>query len=257
MKFQLTSNYPFSDMNDMVLPSAVKAEMEKRGLDWNPFFARPLFDTGLQIKKREPMRERELSTEELLNLFERAESLKMAYIPHFITQCIIYYLDQLVSYVRINRLADYKKYIRKLKNVKDDYIAALRCEMSPRIFQKFIAQRDEYLASCGADLNLMYFTFGNQILKKYGRINHEPVFWYSNIILALVNYVEDFDRNVNRRISEKTGMPCRNHGDARLTAIKGICADITEPYYLEKNKETELCVSVMVNKAMTMINNML
>lgn len=258
MKSQQINSYLFSDINVIEPPVAVKTEMEKRGLNINHLFTRPMFDTGLQIQKREPLHERELSTEEFLNLFERSESLKMAYVPHFITQCVIYYLDLLVAYARDNRLSDYKKQTRKLKDIKAEYIAALQHEMPTHIFQKFLAQRDEYLASCGANLSLMYFTFGNKILKMYGHIKYEPLYCYANIILFFVNYIEDFDHNVNKRISEKTGLPCRNHGDARLSAIKNVCSDIIKPYPpLEKSNDTDICVGVMANKAIAMINNML
>lgn len=258
MKSQLISNYPFSDALDNIkIPDAVITEMEKRGISANPIPVKPMIDTGIHFKKREPMRERDLSTEEFLNMFDKADSLKMAYVPHFITQCVIYYLDLLVEYARDCRLSDFKKHTRLLRQMKEEYLAALRHEMPPHVFGKFLAQRDEYLASCGANLSLMYFTFGNQILKKYGRIDHEALYCYANIITAFINYVEDFDRDVNKRIKKKLGMPCRNHGDARLTAIKTVCNDIIKPYPLEKNNDTELCVGVMANKAVIIINNML
>lgn len=203
------------------------------------------------------MRERDLSTEEFLNLFERLESLRMAYIPHFITQCVIYYLDLLVAYARDNRLSEYKKQTRRLKEIKEEYMAALRHEMPADIFQKFLTQRKEYLESCGANLILMYFTFGNQILKYHGRVKHDSIFCYANIIIAFIDYVEDFDRQVNKRIAEKLGMPCRNHGDARLSAIKSVCMGIKNQYPIEPNDQTKLCVSVMANKASEMINAML
>jgi len=222
-----------------------------------PNFISPTLFTGIQVKMREPMRERELSTEEFLNLFERQESLRMAYIPHFITQCVVYYLDLLVAYARDNRLSDYKKQTRRLREIKEEYLTALKHEMPTHVFQKFLDQRDEYLASCGANLNLMYFTFGNQILKYHGRIEHESIFCYANIIVAFIDYVEDFDRQVNKRIAEKLGMPCRNHGDARLTAIKSVCMAIKNQYPIKPNEQTNLCVNVMANKASAMINDML
>ena len=80
--------------------------------------------------QRVPMQERDLSTEEFLNLFERKESLKMAYIPHFITQCVVYYLDLLVAYARDNRLSEYKKQTRRLKEIRKEYMDSLEKEMT-------------------------------------------------------------------------------------------------------------------------------
>lgn len=181
----------------------------------------------------------------------------MAYIPHFMTQCVIYYLDLLVDYARAHRLSEYKKHTRRLKEIKEEYIIALKHEMPPHVFQKFLAQRDEYLESCGSNLTLMYFSFGNLLLKHYGRIDHDAIICYANIIVAFVEHVEDFDRQVNKRIAEKLGQPCRNHGDARLTAIKDTCKDIIKAYPLEKNDTTALCIGVMQNRAISMINDML
>lgn len=269
MKYPTTNNYLSSNMfgsiNQMSELDSVRVRemMQCQELTIDkiqltpPNFESPTLFSGIQVKKREPMRERELSTEEFLNLFERQESLRMAYIPHFITQCVVYYLDLLVAYARDNRLSEYKKQTRRLKEIKEEYLDALKHEMPANIFQKFLAQRKEYLESCGANLTLMYFTFGNQILKYHGRVKHESIFCYANIIIALIDYVEDFDRQVNKRIAEKLGMPCRNHGDARLTAIKSVCMGIKNQYPIEPNDQTKLCVSVMANKARAMINAML
>lgn len=260
MKFPVISSYPFSEMAEL---DSIKIREMLQIPELNigqtplPIFGQTSLFSGIQIKNREPIRERNLSTEEFLNLFERSESLKMAYIPHFLTQCVVYYLDLLVAYARDNRLSEYKKHTRCLKKIKEEYLSALHHEMPVNVFQKFLTQRDEYLASCGRNLTLMYFTFGNQILKYHGRIKHESIFCYANIIVAFIEYLEDFDRQVNKRIAEKLGMPCRNHGDARLNAIKDICLSIKNQYPVEANSDTTLCVKVMANKATAMINAML
>ncbi|ROS85998.1 hypothetical protein EEL33_08875 [Muribaculaceae bacterium Isolate-037 (Harlan)] len=270
MKYPKISNYPSFDMlsgyqGQMAELDSIRVREMMQNQELNidkiqftpPHLESTTLFTGIQVKQREPMQERDLSTEEFLNLFERKESLKMAYIPHFITQCVVYYLDLLVAYARDNRLSEYKKQTRRLKEIRKEYMDSLEKEMPPKVFQKFLAQRDEYLESCGGNLTLMFFTFGNQILKYHGRVKHESVFCYANIIIAFIDYVEDFDRQVNKRIAEKLGMPCRNHGDARLTAIKSVCMGIKNQYPIEPNDQTKLCVSVMANKASAMINAML
>lgn len=240
----------------MPIPQALKDEMDRRGIKPNPLNIRPT-NFGIEMPKCKPMQERDLSTEELLNLFDRKDSLTLAYIPHFITQCVIYYLDLMVDYARDNRLSEYKKHTRMLKNVRAEYFEALRHEMPPHVYQRFLEQRDEYLNLCGANLQLMYFTFGNELSKKYGRLKHESIFCYANIMVSFIEYVENFDREVNKKIAEKMGMPCRNRGDARLTAIKVTCKDLLGSYPIPDNNNTRLCVNVMANKAKTMINKML
>lgn len=259
MKSMTINSSPFSDFlggSGIRVPESIKREIEKRGIMANPMFAQPSFISELQAVKREPMRERELSVEEILNLFERRDTLKIVYVPHFMTQCVVYYLDRLLDYAREHRLSDYKKHCRLLKVIKADYIAALNHEMPPSYFKKFLSQRDEYLALCGANLSFMFFTFNNEILKRHGKIEHVAFYSYAHIILTLIAYVENFDKKANKMIADKVGSPCCNQGDARLTGIKKICNDIIRHYPLQSNTNTEQCIAVMANKAIIMINEM-
>lgn len=206
--------------------------------------------------KRKPSRERELSPEEFLSLFSKKEALKVAYIPHYLTICAINYLDQLIGYARTNRLSDYKRHTRMLKAMREEYFDSLRREMSEKVYQSFLDLRFDYLESCGANLNLMYFTISNQMLKKYDRIKHDTFYILANIILFFIKGVEDFDRKCNQMIAERIGEPCRNHGDARLIAIKKVCQDIVKDYPLESDAQVETCIKVMANKAVEMIDKM-
>lgn len=257
MKYRPINNFDYSNISKIEIPSTIEVEMKKTGMQPYCNHIASTDHHGVHIKVRKPMQERDLSTEELLNLFDKKESLTLAYIPHFITQCIIYYLDLLVAYARDNRLSEYKKHSRMLRNLRAEYYEALRHEMPYTIFQKFLSQRERYLSLCGANLQLMYFTFGNELSKIYGRQPHETLFCYANIMTAFVEYIEDFDKKANAKIAQKMGMPCKNHGDARLSEIKYICKNITKDYPIEDNAQTELCVNVMVNKAKVMINEML
>lgn len=257
MQYQPTNNLFFSDAG-IDLSAQIKAEMEKKGI--KPIQA-PLtqaVDFGIDVPKRKPMRERELSTTELLNLFDRKESLQMVYIPHFITQCIMYYIDAMCQYMVEHRLSEYKKLKRILTEIKREYYAALRHEMPFEVFQKFQAQRDEYLANCGANLQIMYFTFCNELSHNFKHVENEAIVCYAYIVVSLAQHIEDFDRSVNKKIAEKLNMPTRNHGDARLAFAKRVCMDVVKPYWnMGQTQQTELAMNIIANKAKQMINDML
>lgn len=151
MKYPKISNYPSFDMlsgyqGQMAELDSIRVREMMQNQELNidkiqftpPHLESTTLFTGIQVKQREPMQERDLSTEEFLNLFERKESLKMAYIPHFITQCVVYYLDLLVAYARDNRLSEYKKQTRRLKEIRKEYMDSLEKEMPPKVFQKFL-----------------------------------------------------------------------------------------------------------------------
>lgn len=217
----------------------------------------PIFKSPIMQIKNEPMRERELTTGEMLKLFDKEEALQIAYIPHFMTQCALHYAEVLTDYTRENRLGEYKKQTRILLDIAKEYIYSLRSEMPAKVFERFMSQRKQYLEMCGANLTLAYFTVGNQFLKQFGAVEHNTVYYIANLIIALIEGVEAFDKKVNRSITRKIGKPCRNNGDARLMEIKNVCLSMIKGRSVSSSPQVELCVKVMESKARTLIKNMI
>lgn len=200
-------------------------------------------------KEEQPLEAHEISTRDFLNMFEVGESLEMAYIPHFVTQCIMHYIDHFADFCRDWRISEYKKHSRILRAVKTEYMQALRKEMPAKIYQKFLDQREDYLSSCERYFTLMYFTFANELCRKYLHIENETPICYANIMLALIHYLFEFDKHVNAKITERTGRPCVNRHDYRLDAIADVCNDVIRAYPLEESQDTVICINTLVSIA--------
>lgn len=206
-----------------------------------------------------PMRERELSPSELLAMFEPEKSLRMAFIPHLLTQIALYFMDCFVQSAREARLSQYKRHTRAMKAIRDDYRTALQFEMRGNVFERFEQQRDDYLRKCSAPLVTMPFTFLNRVKKSHPDIApcEEMVVTYAHIVVAVVGHVAEFDRKVNREISRKLQTPCRNGTDARLSMAADICRDITSRFPVAYDGDTALCMRVITNKAIEQVKEML
>lgn len=214
-------------------------------------------DLGIRLKpQRQPMTERELTPQEVLKLFSPEEALTITYVPHFITQCVMYYTDLLTAYAVENRLPQTKKHNRWLKRLNGEYMKALTEEMPDRVFKRFLSLREEYLQMCAPNLQIMYFTFDAELKKHYGYIQDAPAYCYAYIISSLIDFIGEYDRSINRKIADRLGVPCRNNGDARLTNMKIVCDDIIGKYPIGKTPQTELAIKVLVNKAIEKIKTL-
>lgn len=216
---------------------------------------RELRETAKRTEKA-PVLERDLPVQEFLSLFSPDETMRLVYVPHYITQCVIYYMDMMIEYAVSNRVSYFKRHMRRLREIKDDYLRQLYNEMPAEIYNRFVSQREEYLASCGSNLTLVYFAFRNQILKQFGEPKHDRVMVCANIIIALADYVAEFDNATNRRVAEILKTPCRNNRDARLDAVSSLCRNMVTPFVLKPNTDTQTCVQVMVNRAVEMVKKM-
>lgn len=215
----------------------------------------PKYNVGPQ--RVPPIREREMSPQEILNVLDRKNTLRMVYIPHLLTQCVICYIDLIIEYARANKLTQYRKLTRTMQLVKEDYYQALLGEMRPQLYERFNNQREDFLNLCGFNIQKAFYTFNNAMLKQYGRVPNDIIRCYANIVIALVNYVNDFDRKVNAEIAEKLKTPCRNNKDARLNDLRVLCTQIAEPFVVKSDSQIKLMIDIMANKAESVINDML
>lgn len=221
--------------------------------------SRPLeFATAPLVERtHKPAPSQDLSVTDMLKLFERKEALELTYVPHFLTQCVVYYTELLVKYAIDNRIEEMKHNTRALRAVCTEYHDALRTEMPSHVYKRFLEQRDEYLDDCGINLHLMYFTFANDVLKASGKYPHYELQTYAHMILAIIEFVENYDRKVNREIAERLGRSCRNNRDARLYAIKEVCQRIVKDRPIERSKSIDVALNVIYNKALGMVQKMI
>ncbi len=206
----------------------------------------------------EPKRgEHELSTTEIFQLLDRKQAMEMVYVPHFLTQGVLYFAKELLDYARTNRLSDFKPRGRILKLMVDEYYSALRKEMGANVYARFLQLREEYLADCARHLTVMYFSYLNAFNKAHKHVANEALYVYANIVVSLADEVERYDRSVNAKISEKLNTPCRNYGDARLTYLKRLVKSVVDEYPIAKNKDLELCMKIMINVAIRKVDMIL
>lgn len=220
---------------------------------------KPLHKVGVpSFVLAEPNRgERELSTAEIFKLLDRKQAMEMVYVPHFLTQGVLYFAKELLDYARSNRLANFKQQGRILNLMVEEYYSALRKEMGENVFKRFLQLREEYLADCGRNLAVMYFSYLNAFNKIHNHVDNEALYVYANIIVSLADEVEHYDRQVNAKISKKLNVPCRNYGDARLSYIKKLVKREADRFHITKTKDLELCMKIMINVAIRKVDMIL
>ena len=66
----------------------------------------------------------------------------------------------------------------------------------------------------------------------------------------LLTFVEDFDQNVDKIISEKTKAPCNRRKDPWILLISALCVDIAETFChkMDINDNMALCLKVLANR---------
>lgn len=245
------ASLPFSDTTDRN-PAILYDIMRLQGK--HPSQLTPPIDWGVRMPK--PQTERELSVDDILGMFDRKEALYMVYVPHFVTQCVMWYADKLCNYARRNRLKQFRPYTSVLWAMRDEYIEALHHEMPDDVFDRYLAQRKEYLSEVEGLLQKTYYTFLNEQMRLFGEIDRAPIYCYANIIEWLVMGVKLHDSTVNAIISRRVGKPVRSHPDERLEEILGACARLAKDYQLGDNQQAEIALRAIFNTAKKKINEM-
>ncbi len=241
------------------MPQSVYAELHKDGSapTVSDMLRPKAISYDLGMKRQQPMRERELTPQELLNILDRKDTLRMVYVPHLLTQCVIWYVDMMIEYAKANRLQKYKRFTRLFTLIRDDYYKALCHEMRPSVYNMFTTQKERFFGECGFNIHKAVYTFNNAILKQFGNVPDAEMCCYANIVIAIVDYVDSFDRMMNAELAKRLNTTCRNYGDIRLGDMRTLCKQIAGDYVLKDDAQTKLMIEIMANKATVIINDML
>ena len=216
-----------------------------------PFGMMPAPAFGVEIKKpqRKALKYVPVNFDECLNTFGVKDSVVMNFVPQMLTSLALEQAMELVGYCRDNRLAEYKRHTREIRNCYAEYNRELA-----KGYGRAMATYQHYMEllheAIDIDLFKCWCTFTNEAARQYVGQPHKEIPARIAMVLMLLNFVEKYDKNVDKILAEKLNADIKSRRDPYCLMIQYLCSDIAETFGHElKFTETmEMCVKVLANK---------
>lgn len=238
------------------LPTINPALFSQRGAGY-PSTVIPI-DTGIKTPNAKHAHRNELSSDECIKMFGAREAVLMNFIPQMLTALALEQAEAYIGYCRDNRLSEYKRHNREMRGCIDEYNHGLKASYGQAwdAYQHYLGRLRDAVQ---ADLFKCWCTFTNEAARQYVGIVHTDIPARVTFARMLLTFVEDFDKNMDKAISEKINAPCQRKQDPYCFLISVLCLDIVETFgcKMQVTDTMALCVKVLANRCHCIVDEIL
>ena len=241
----------------MQLPPLDKELLAKMGIapDAVPIIPSPAETFGISIKKPQPQTQKTLTSDECVKLFGAREAVLMNFIPQMLTAIALEQAEAFIKYCRDNRLSEYKKHNREMRKCIDEYNFELRKSYG-RAWYSYQNYLERLRKTIELDLFKCWCTFTNEAARQYVGHPHKEIPARVALVRMILTFVEDFDKDIDKVITERINKPCSRRQDPFVFLISVLCIDIAESFgHTMKITDTmALCVKVLANRCHSIVD---
>lgn len=243
----------------MQLPQIDKSLLAKIGIPETAMPIKPVVDFGLNIDRPKPqIDEKPLTTEKCIKLFGAREAVMMNFIPQMLTALALEQAEGFIKYCRENRLKDFKRHNREMRNCINVYNYELRASYG-KAWNAYQGYLERLRRAVELDLFKCWCTFTNEAARQYIGNPHKDIPARVTLVRMLLTFVEDFDKNMDKVIAARINKPCSRKQDPYCFLISVLCMDITETFGAKMaiSESMILCVKVLVNRCRQVVDEIM
>lgn len=208
------------------------------------------FDFGIKIPSRTPKHPKAITPDEANKMFGVSLAVKMDFIPQMLVALAIDYAAQFVNHCREKRISEFKKHNRLIKLCIEEHTACL-AKSYGNAFQAYTNYVERFFEYVSVDRFKMWCSIGNVVNRQIPKDGDRDGATIIAIIHKLIDYAEDYDRNMDKVIAEKDKDPVSRRQDDMLKLIVAMCYEFEDTwgFKLEPDSIVDMNIGVLANRA--------
>ncbi|MCF0219347.1 MAG: hypothetical protein HUK14_06160 [Muribaculaceae bacterium] len=217
------------------------------GLTNNPLAV----DFGVNLPESMRKKPMALTPEKCQEVFGMSQSVKMNFVPQMLNAVMLAQTTSLVNYCRDNRIGEIKKHTRVLRASVEEYDRRLEDAYGPMPFKAYTHYVERFRNECSTDIWMMQLHADELCRNQLPEVKHREIASRTLIILMLIAFVRNYDKEIDKLIASKIGSPVHQKPDACHEAIRAMCISIGEDlgFKILPDKTIGDWVRVLSNKA--------
>lgn len=237
----------------MSLPIIDKDMMAKMGIAAGAVPVRPAIDFNFNVPPSVSAAVKPpaaITPSEATEMFGVSQAVKMNFVPQMIIALALDQAAQFVNLCRDRRISDFKKHNRVIRAAVEEYAAGLRKSYGPA-FPAYNEYVRRYFDLVDIDRFKMWCSIGNIVNRQIADEKARELVIHIAIIHRLLDYAEEYDRKMDRLITQTMKMPVRRKQADALKIITAICIEFEETwgFKLEPDAMVDTNVLVLSNRA--------
>ena len=190
---------------------------------------------------------KDITVEDMMNMFTLEESLKIAYIPSILAEVAFRYIEQIHSISRDKRL-DNKKECRIIRECVKEYQYTLYNGINREVLDNLFNQIGRFFDMVSWDITTLYFSINSELKKRHPELKEYEFLTYLNMVIAIIDYMRSFERKMDKIIQERTKRPYASITNPNITKIRVICESLAKQNHIDFTPSINLAMTIIGKK---------
>ena len=199
------------------------------------------------IKTMRPMNESNFKaivrrdTQTMLNTFTWDENMMIAFVPLIISKVAWVYAEKAVKYCTDNRISEFKKLGRSVKELRQKYIDVLRLDLDYSHINRIETQTLQFMDECNYDLAILWYQVNQYIKTNAPDMPYDTMRTDAAVAVMMVRYLKAHNRRMDAIIASKMGQSQSIDNPQMRSLEKLMMQYFPKDFKLETNTNLDLC----------------
>ena len=199
------------------------------------------------IKTMRPMSEANFKTivrrdtQTMLNTFTWDENMMIAFVPLIISKVAWVYAEKAVKYCTDNRISEFKKLGRSVKELRQQYIDVLRLDLDYSHINCIETQTLQFMDECNYDLAILWYQVNQYIKTNAPDMPYDTMRTDAAVAVMMVRYLKAHNRRMDAIIAAKMGQSNSIDNPQMRSLEKLMMQYFPKDFKLETNTNLDLC----------------
>lgn len=199
------------------------------------------------IKTMRPMSEASFKaivrrdTQTMLNTFTWDENMMIAFVPLIISKVAWVYAEKAVKYCTDNRISEFKKLGRSVKELRQKYIDVLRLDLDYSHINRIETQTLQFMKECNYDLAILWYQVNQYIKTNAPDMPYDTMRTDAAVAVMMVRYLKAHNRRMDAIIASKMGQSQSIDNPQMRSLEKLMMQYFPKDFKLETNTNLDLC----------------
>ena len=205
------------------------------------------------IKTMRPMNESNFKaivrrdTQTMLNTFTWDENMMIAFVPLIISKVAWVYAEKAVKYCTDNRISEFKKLGRSVKELRQKYIDVLRLDLDYSHINRIETQTVQFMDECNYDLAILWYQVNQYIKTNAPDMPYDTMRTDAAVAVMMVRYLKAHNRRMDAIIASKMGQSQSIDNPQMRSLEKLMMQYFPNDFKLETNTNLDLCGKIFAN----------
>lgn len=195
---------------------------------------RPMNEAGFKAIVRR-------DTQTMLNTFTWDENMMIAFVPLIISKVAWVYAEKAVKYCTDNRISEFKKLGRSVKELRQQYIDVLRLDLDYSHINRIETQTLQFMDECNYDLAILWYQVNQYIKTNAPDMPYDTMRTDAAVAVMMVRYLKAHNRRMDAIIASKMGQSQSIDNPQMRSLEKLMMQYFPKDFKLETNANLDLC----------------